>query len=61
MRYCPGRKGAGVPRMRCVIFIQLARSMWILAWNGEPEPGALSQRLAALRLWPSSQRRHGIH
>lgn len=49
-----------VRAMRCLIFVQFARSIWILAWSNETGPGVLSRRLAALRLWPSRQQRRGI-
>jgi hypothetical protein len=49
-----------VRAMRCLIFIQVARSIWIMAWSDETGPGVLSRRLAALRFWPSCQQRRGI-
>ncbi len=49
-----------VRAMRCLILIQFARSIWILAWNEESGPGDLSRRLAALRYWPSWRERRGI-
>ncbi len=44
-----------------VLIIQIARSIVILAWSDQTRPGVLSQRLSALRFWPSCRQRRSIH
>jgi hypothetical protein len=41
--------------MRIFIVNLFAGPVFVIAILSDPEPGALSQRLAALRSWPSRQ------